>query len=178
MKLQWQIQILQWIIGIHFQCIDSEVNHSLSVQWSKVFQMKLQKIILAQASSLLSAMIRNWIVVGSWARAIFLITFIFSCIPTVTWCLQSFLFLQWQWRVIENNMRIVVCMYMSAEVKYMWKLEFPDSRVYFYWNLSNLLGNFMLLHFYFDSSGSEKIGHWGWPHLIEIKLPGENWWNK
>lgn len=29
----------------------------------------------------------------------------------------------------------------------------------------------------FFSSGSEKIGHWVWPHLVETKLSGENWWN-
>lgn len=79
--------------------------------------------------------------------------------------------------MVENNMGIIVSMYMSAEVKYMWKLEFSNSSVNFHWDLSLLLGKFMCPHFYSVSSGSEKVGRWGWPHLVEIKLPGENWWN-
>lgn len=43
------------------------------------------------------------------------------------------LLLKWQGKVLENNMKIIVCMYMSAEVKYMWKLEFPSSKVNFHW---------------------------------------------
>lgn len=66
---------------------------------------------------------------------------------------------------------------MSAEVKYMWKLEFSNSRVSFHWDFSFLLGKFMCLHFYSVTSGSEKLGCWGWSRLVEIKSPGGNWWN-
>lgn len=72
-------------------------------------------------------------------------------------------------------------MYMSAEVKYLWNISeiYYNSLIEEFISIGTctfFLCNFMLLHFYSDSSVSEKVGHWGWPHLIEIKLPGENWW--